>query len=140
MLKKRFIAGMAACLMAVSAFSMSASAYGQERMIARIYQGATVSSNSAKKTASGRFAVTPTPYGSDGWSSKGDEYVYFRGRTDSGEQATVLRRKSYNGTSSTEWINYLSGKASVGSYYKVAIEYDNTNPYEYVDLIVTWVP
>ena len=131
---------MAACLMAVSAFSMSASAYGQERMIARIYQGATVSSNSAKKTASGRFAVTPTPYGSDGWSSKGDEYVYFRGRTDSGEQATVLRRKSYNGTSSTEWINYLSGKASVGSYYKVAIEYDNTNPYEYVDLIVTWVP
>ncbi|WP_395506552.1 hypothetical protein [Hominenteromicrobium mulieris] len=140
MLKKRLIAGMAACLMAVSAFSMSASAYGQERMIARIYQGATVSSNSAKKTASGRFAVTPTPYGSDGWSSKGDEYVYFRGRTDSGEQATVLRRKSYNGTSSTEWINYLSGKASVGSYYKVAIEYDNTNPYEYVDLIVTWVP
>ena len=137
MLKKRLIAGMAACLMAVSA---SASAYGQERMIARIYQGATVSSNSAKKTASGRFAVTPTPYGSDGWSSKGDEYVYFRGRTDSGEQATVLRRKSYNGTSSTEWINYLSGKASVGSYYKVAIEYDNTNPYEYVDLIVTWVP
>lgn len=140
MLKKRLIAGMAACLMAVSAFSMSASAYGQERMIARIYQGATVSSNSAKKTASGRFAVTPTPYGSDGWSSKGDEYVYFRGRTDSGEQATVLRRKSYNGTSSTEWMNYLSGKASVGSYYKVAIEYDNTNPYEYVDLIVTWVP
>ena len=140
MLKKRLIAGMAACLMAVSAFSMSASAYGQERMIARIYQGATVSSNSAKKTASGRFALTPTPYGSDGWSSKGDEYVYFRGRTDSGEQATVLRRKSYNGTSSTEWINYLSGKASVGSYYKVAIEYDNTNPYEYVDLIVTWVP
>ena len=140
MLKKRLIAGMAACLMAVSAFSMSASAYGQERMIARIYQGATVSSNSAKKTASGRFAVTPTPYGSDGWSSKGDEYVYFRGRTDSGEQATVLRRKSYNGTSSTEWINYVSGKASVGSYYKVAIEYDNTNPYEYVDLIVTWVP
>lgn len=140
MLKKRLIAGVAACLMAVSAFSMSASAYGQERMIARIYQGATVSSNSAKKTASGRFAVTPTPYGSDGWSSKGDEYVYFRGRTDSGEQATVLRRKSYNGTSSTEWINYLSGKASVGSYYKVAIEYDNTNPYEYVDLIVTWVP
>lgn len=140
MLKKRLIAGMAACLMAVSVFSMSASAYGQERMIARIYQGATVSSNSAKKTASGRFAVTPTPYGSDGWSSKGDEYVYFRGRTDSGEQATVLRRKSYNGTSSTEWINYLSGKASVGSYYKVAIEYDNTNPYEYVDLIVTWVP
>lgn len=49
MLKKRLIAGMAACLMAVSAFSMSASAYGQERMIARIYQGATVSSNSAKK-------------------------------------------------------------------------------------------
>lgn len=140
MLKKRLIAGVAACLMAVSAFSMSASAYGQERMIARIYQGATVSSNSAKKTASGRFAVTPTPYGGDGWSSKGDEYVYFRGRTDSGEQATVLRRKSYNGTSSTEWINYLSGKASVGSYYKVAIEYDNTNPYEYVDLIVTWVP
>lgn len=140
MLKKRLIAGVAACLMAVSAFSMSASAYGQERMIARIYQGATVSSNSAKKTASGSFAVTPTPYGSDGWSSKGDEYVYFRGRTDSGEQATVLRRKSYNGTSSTEWINYLSGKASVGSYYKVAIEYDNTNPYEYVDLIVTWVP
>lgn len=37
MLKKRLIAGMAACLMAVSAFSMSASAYGQERMIARIY-------------------------------------------------------------------------------------------------------
>lgn len=140
MLKKRLIAGVAACLMAVSAFSMSASAYAQERMIARIYQGATVSSNSARKTSSGSFAVTPAPNGSDGWSSKGDEYVYSRGRTASGAQATVLNRSAYNGVASTKWLNYLSGKASVGSYYKVAIEYDNTNPYEYVDLIVTWVP
>ena len=140
MLKKRLIAGMAACLMAVSAFSMSASAYAQERMFARIYQGATLSANSARKDSSGSFAVTPAPYGSDGWSSKGDEYVYSRGRTASGEQATALSRSSYNGVASTKWLNYLSGKAKIGSYYKVAIEYDNSNPYEYVDLIVTWTP
>lgn len=140
MLKKRLIAGMAACLMAVSAFSMSASAYGQERMIARIYQGATVSSNSARKTSAGNYAVTPSPNGSDGWSNKGDEYVYFRGRTAAGAQATQSERSAYNGTATTKWLSYLSGKANVGSYYKVAIEYDNTNSYEYVDLIVTWVP
>lgn len=140
MLKKRLIAGVAACLMAVSAFSMSASAYGQERMIARIYQGATVSSNSARKTSAGNYAVTPSPNGSDGWSNKGDEWVFVRGRTAAGQHATELGHYAYRGTATIKWLSYLSGKANVGSYYKVAIEYDNTNPYEYVDLIVTWVP
>ena len=26
------------------------------------------------------------------------------------------------------------------TYYKLAIEYDNDNPYKYVDLYVTWTP
>ena len=35
---------------------------------------------------------------------------------------------------------YLSGYGTVGTYYKLAIEYDNDNPYKYVDLYVTWTP
>lgn len=109
-------------------------------MIARIYQGATVSSNSARKTSAGNYAVTPSPNGSDGWSNKGDEWVFVRGRTAAGQHATELGHYAYRGTASTKWLGYLSGKAKVNSNYKVAIEYDNDNPYEYVDLIVTWVP
>ena len=44
------------------------------------------------------------------------------------------------GSTVTGTMPYLSGYGTVGTYYKLAIEYDNDNPYKYVDLYVTWTP
>ena len=141
MLKKRLIAGVAACLMAVSAFSISASAYSAlENMKATIYGGATVSSASAMKSATGKFHFTARANTSDGWNTSGNEWVYFRGRSANNAQATQLAHRNYYGEQVRDYMGYLSGYGRVSTYYKIAIEYDNSNPYEYVNLKVTWTP
>lgn len=80
------------------------------------------------------------PMHSDGWSTNSDEYVYFRGRSIGGSQATALAYQNYYGTMREGNLTYLSGYGSVGSYYKMAIEYSNDNPYQYVYLNVGWAP
>ena len=142
MLKKRLIAGMAACLMAVSAFSVSASANSAlENMKATIYGGATVSSASAEKTAVGKFFITARANTSDGWNTSGNEWVYFRGRSaKNNAQATKLVHRNYYGEQVRDYMGYLSGYGTLGTNYRIAIEYDNSNPYEYVNLRMTWTP
>ena len=126
MLKKRLIAGMAACLMAVSAFSVSASA------------------NSAlenMKAAVGKFFFTARANTSDGWNTSGNEWVYFRGRSaKNNAQATKLVHRNYYGEQVRDYMGYLSGYGTLGTNYRIAIEYDNSNPYEYVNLRMTWTP
>ena len=131
MLKKRLIAGMAACLMAVSAFSVSASANSAlENMKATIYGGATVSSASAEKTAVGKFFFTARANTSDGWNTSGKNNA----------QATKLVHRNYYGEQVRDYMGYLSGYGTLGTNYRIAIEYDNSNPYEYVNLRMTWTP
>lgn len=111
---KRLIAGVAACLMAVSAFSMSASANSAlENMKATIYGGATVSSASAEKTAVGKFFFTARANTSDGWNTSGNEWVYFRGRSaKNNAQATKLVHRNYYGEQVRDYMGYLSGYRS----------------------------
>lgn len=139
---KRLVALFSVLVMMVSIMAIPASAdVAQERLKARIYGGAVVSSKSAKKVASGNFTYMAAPYGSDGWSPNSDEWVYVRGRTLSSAQATTLDRISYNGISTkSRSLSYLSGSGIQGNSYRIAIEYDNNNPYEWVNLTMTWTP
>lgn len=77
MLKKRLIAGVAACLMAVSAFSMSASAYAWTDTI-RVYknQGAYLTNACVKLNTQNYFKVNiqPDKNVSDAWS-QGTELI-----------------------------------------------------------------
>lgn len=125
-----------------SAFSVSASANSAlENMKATIYGGATVSSASAEKTAVGKFFFTARANTSDGWNTSGNEWVYFRGRSaKNNAQATKLVHRNYYGEQVRDYMGYLSGYGTLGTNYRIAIEYDNSNPYEYVNLRMTWTP
>lgn len=142
---KRFLAVCLAAIMMVSAMAIPASAAGiaEEVMYARIYGGATVSSSSAQKsTTRPSLYYNALPASDDGWSAAGNEWVYFRGRDAIGTtQVTYVDHKNYDGYTLPEnYLAYLSGYGSKGSFYKMAIEYDNNNPYEYVNLNVNWAP
>lgn len=138
---RKFLASIGSVLMLMMAVAIPASATTQyETMTARIYGGATVSSKTAQKTTTGNFAYSARPSTSDGWNSSGNEWVYIRGRSSGGSQATGLAHRNYYGNTATGTLSYLSGYGATGGYYKIAIEYDNNNPYEYVNLYMTWTP
>ena len=141
---KKIYAIMMALVLMVSAFSIPASAagYAIENMSARIYGGARVSSQSAQKNNTNyEFYYNASPKTSDGWSTAGNEWVYFRGRNADGSQrATELDHRNYTGRLVEGYLLYEAGHGVVGAYYKMAIEYDNNNPYEYVNLSVGWAP
>lgn len=112
-----------------------------EILRATIYGGADVSSYSAKKERSGNFTFTVKPSGAGGWSIKGDEIVWFRGRDFVGNtQATEATTRTYRGSIVSGSLKYHSGYGKIGDYYKMAIQYDNANPYEWVNLEVSWTP
>ena len=138
---RRFLAAIGTVLMLMTAAAIPASAAtAYQHLTARINGGATVSSNVAEKTTTGLFAYTASPSTSDGWNSNGSEWVYIRGRSSGGSQATGLAHRNYYGYVVSGTLPYLSGFGSLNSYYKIAIEYDNDNPYEYVNLHMIWTP
>lgn len=142
---KRVLSICFATVILACSFSLTASAddgYAIENMYARINGGATVSSASATKgsTRDSMF-YQATAASANGWSDSGDEWVYFRGRSASGSvQVTELAHRNYYGSLQTGYMTYLSGYGSLGSKYKIAIQYDSTNPYQYVNLRVGWAP
>jgi len=93
-----------------------------------------------KKERSGNYNYSASPYTSDGWSARGDEWVYIRGRSQTGAQATQSAHINYTGRQKDGSLTYLSGYGALNGYYRVAIEYDNNNPYQYVYLAVSWNP
>lgn len=141
---KKLFAIMLAMVLMVSALAIPASAANSavEEMYAEIYGGATVSSQSARKNVTrNSLYYNAKAASSDGWNTSGNEWVYFRGRNGAGTvQATNYERRNYYGTLREGYLTYFSGYGSVGSYYKMAIEYDNDNPYQYVLLDVGWAP
>lgn len=141
MFKKRMLALLGAAILCFSMIAVPASAAtGSDEMYASMGGGATVSATAVVKSAAGGFGYTAKPYIAGGWSPKGDEWVYFRGRSEAGSQATELHHHCYSGYTVTGKMPYNSGFGYIGSKYRLAIEYDNENPYEYVDLYVTWTP
>ena len=138
---KRFLASILSVFALMVAVALPASADSRtETLTARIYGGATISSGTVKKTDYGSFKFTAQPSTNDGWNMNGKEWVYLRGRSQSNAQATGVTRENYYGSPVSRSLTYLSGYGSQNSYYKIAIEYGNNNPYEYVNLRVNWTP
>lgn len=139
---RKILAVICALAMLVSIAAVPASAATESEVLyAEIYGGATISSRQAKKERSGNFLFTAQPSGSSGWSSKGDEWVYFRGRgSTSTIQKTQNIRTNYRGTVPQYDLPYIAGYGGLGSSYRIAIEYDNNNPYQWVNLYLTWTP
>lgn len=137
---KRVMNMVLATLMMAACVALPASANTVlETMTARINGGSTISSTSSTKQRPGNMIYSARPASSDGWSSQGDEWVYFRGRSGTNStQATTLDHRNYVGSSVNGSLGYYSGYGLMNNPYKMAISYDNSNPYEYVRLIVGW--
>ncbi len=138
---KRVMNMVLATLMMAACVALPASANtASEIMTARINGGSTISSNSSIKERTGDMIYAALASGSDGWSTKGDEWVYFRGRSGTNStQATELAHLSYHGRTITGDLAYYANYGLMGYPYKMAISYDNSNPYEYVRLSVAWI-
>ena len=131
------------CLLYTSFCAVAASATEVSENLEnwKVNGSATVSTKSAKKTVGGAMFFAAKPYTSDGWNTSGNEWVYFRGRDSSGSNwATDLSHLNYTGYEKMNYMSYLSGYGTMGYYYKMAIQYDSSNPYSYVKLTVRWNP
>lgn len=141
---KKLFAIMLAMVLMVSALAIPASAANSavEEMYASMGGGATVSSQMARKNVTrDSLYYNAKSASSDGWNTSGNEWVYFRGRDRTGEiHATELDHRNYYGSLREGYLGYLGDFGSVGTYYKMAIQYDSSNPYQYVRLIVGWAP
>ena len=141
---KKLFAIMLVMVLMVAALAIPASAANSavETMRAEIYGGATVSSQSARKNVSrDSLYYNATSATSDGWNTSGNEWVYFRGRDSSGQVfATELAHRNYYGSLREGYLGYLSSFGTVGTHYRMAIQYDSSNPYQYVVLSVGWAP
>lgn len=100
--------------------------------------GSVVSSGTAKKDDSLNYMYTYTSKRSGttvNWVSS--ETVNLRGRTSSGTKCTALGTRTSPGARN---LTYSSGYGYKGNYYRVAVQYDNSNPYTHLDLTVKWIP
>lgn len=116
--------------------------YAIEELYASLTSGSQLSSQTARKNIErNSMYYTAKAANADGWSTKGDEWVYFRGRSLTGaNQATELAHRNYYGSSVDGYMTYFSGYGYVGERYRIAISYDSNNPYQYVRLRVGWAP
>lgn len=139
MLKKRLIAGMAACLMVVSAFSVSASTYAWTDTI-RVYknQGAYLTNACVKLNTQNYFKVNiqPDKNVSDAWS-QGTELIYARARDVNNNYASSLVETRYAGNFTPK---YYSGYGVFSYSYKCAAQYADSNPHQYAALTLNWEP
>lgn len=145
MRKKRLLTIAAMAMIVVTSLSFTAFAYpvvmGSEVLYASAYGGATVSTKSIyKSNKASSMLLQAGPSETGGWSSRGNEYVYFRGRTGDYVKSTDLLRLNYSGKFRNTELYYINGYSKGGIYHRIAIEYDNSNPYQYVKLLVNWTP
>lgn len=100
--------------------------------------GSKVSSGSARKAVAGAmYTYTQERPGTSITWVQGVETVNLRGRSINGTQATTLGETSYAGP---VYLTYNTGYGSIGSHYKLAVQYASDNPYEKLDLRCTWRP
>ncbi|MDD3278589.1 MAG: hypothetical protein PHG16_06855 [Lachnospiraceae bacterium] len=100
--------------------------------------GSKVSSGSAVKDVGGGmwYSVKEAPGTTITWV-QGVETINLRGRTSGGTQCTTLAQRSTRGSGI---MSYFSGYGSIGSYYKMAVQYDDSNPYQHLELQCSWIP
>lgn len=100
--------------------------------------GSVVSSFSYKKEAAGGmfYTVKENPKNSITWV-QGKEIVNLRGRTINNTKCTGLASRSTRGSGT---MYYNSGYGKLNEFYRLAVQYDSSNPYTKLDLICTWTP
>lgn len=124
----------AICLMTTPVFAQSVT----ESFYIIKNGGPDVSSKSALKELpySMSFSVSRRP-GTDVKWKEGVEYVYSRGRTNDGGRCTKLAHYAYSNTYS---VTYDPGHGTIGKKYRLAMEYDSSNPGTHLDLQARWTP
>lgn len=127
-----------AILISTLATSASAAQSATENFYVYINGGAVVSSKMAEKTGTGMMWVSIDKMAGSRVNWVSSETVNYRGRSPSGAQATTLGQT--NKPTGTVKRGYLSGYGSIGSYYRMAVQYDNSNPYTRLELTATWMP
>lgn len=136
---KKIMAFVFAFMITTSSYAMSVyAATGIENFHVYINGGSVVSSSSVRKTNTYKYMRTGVMKRSGttvNWLSS--ETVNLRGRTDSGAKCTVLGTQNTPGNSD---LNYTSGYGHRGDYYKLAVQYSNSNPYTNLDLRASWTP
>jgi len=136
---KKLTAFVCAVLMMSSIFAISVSAnIGYQRFRVYINGGAVVSSFAYTKSGIADSMYTYTnkyPGTSVNWLSS--ETVNLRGRTSSGTKCTALGTRNTEGS---RYLKYDPGYGRMNTAYKVAVQYDSSNPYTNLDLGVTWEP
>ena len=140
---RKLFAGLMATALIATAFVFPANAAytATENFHVYINGGSVVSSKRAEKqlaTALPMWAWVVEQEGSSvDWLPS--EYVNIRGRSPSNQYATTVEQ-----TNSTDEgqisLYYLDGYGQQGSFYKMAVQYDNNNPYTHLELTVTWSP
>lgn len=105
-----------------------------------IYKGGApaVSNNFMKKWDDQRAPmytyIAKYPGSSINWLSS--ETVYWRGRSESLAKATSLGTAN---ASTERNLSYLSGYGARMTSYTIAAEYDSSNPYTHLEVIIGWV-
>lgn len=137
---KKVTALACAMLMTVSTLAMPVSAAVQQTENFHVYinGGSVVSSKKATKGDTlGYMSIILNKRAGTTVNWVSTEKVNLRGRTASGAQCTTLATRTTAGTSRP---TYNSGHGKKGTDYKLAVQYDSSNPYTHLDLTATWIP
>lgn len=138
-LRKLLAVGLAVMSLATSAVVPAMAESRTENFTVYLNGGSIVSGGSARKEVSGKMYayVSERPGTYVDWV-QGAEVVNLRGRSANGQvKVTSLRQTAYSGG---YYMTYYSGYGNLNSYYKLAVQYDDENPYEYLELQCSWRP
>lgn len=122
-------------------FPASAASMATENFHIYINGGSVVSSKMAEKPTATALPMWAWVVEQEGTTVKWlpSEYVNIRGRSPSNAYATTVEQTNSPDEGKIS-LYYLDGYGQQGSYYKMAVQYDNNNPYTHLELTVTWSP
>lgn len=132
---KKMSAAFLAAVMLISSLAVGASAYAWTDTF-QVYknQGAKLS-NAVPKWNFDNFFKMELKKGSSWY--EGEEMIHARARDTGNNWASNLVSTKYAGTFKP---SYLSGHGAWGYSYKLAVQYDDDNPYDYAYVTVNWEP
>ena len=128
-------------LMSLLTLSASAAYSVSENFDVYINGGSVVSSKMAEKALNNRLPMWAWVKKQDGSTVKWlpSEYVNIRGRSPSNKYATSVEQVNSEYVGQIK-LPYLDGYGQMGYFYRMAVQYDNNNPYTHLELTVSWSP
>lgn len=139
---KKMLVGLVGSVFLISTMIAPASAanLGEacENFHVYINGGSVVSSKTATKEISGPMWSNARKQTGSSVNWLSSEYVNLRGRTNSGVKCTSLGKTNTPGE--TVYLYYNSGYGTLYQPYRIAVQYDNSNPYTHLELTVCWSP